>query len=84
VDNLVAQHNLEPRFMKIDVEGHEVEVLRGAHLTIERYRPDLLLEYCPDLLEASGASGDELLAILRSLGYEIEWISRTELIARPR
>jgi FkbM family methyltransferase len=31
-------------FMKIDVEGHELAVLRGAQKTIERCRPVLLVE----------------------------------------
>jgi FkbM family methyltransferase len=31
-------------FIKIDVEGHEIEVLDGARETIERCRPNLLVE----------------------------------------
>jgi FkbM family methyltransferase len=31
-------------FIKIDAEGHELEVLRGAAETIRRYRPALLIE----------------------------------------
>jgi FkbM family methyltransferase len=31
-------------FMKIDVEGHELSVLRGASNTIERHRPVMLIE----------------------------------------
>lgn len=31
-------------FIKIDVEGHELEVLKGALQTIERTKPDLLVE----------------------------------------
>ena len=32
------------RFIKIDVEGHELEVIRGAKDTIERWRPVMLIE----------------------------------------
>src|SRR6185312_10827709 len=32
------------QFMKIDVEGMEVEALRGAVATIERFRPILYIE----------------------------------------
>jgi FkbM family methyltransferase len=32
------------RFLKIDVEGHELSVLRGAARTIQRFRPVLALE----------------------------------------
>jgi FkbM family methyltransferase len=31
-------------FMKIDIEGHEVEALKGSSRTIERWRPTILLE----------------------------------------
>jgi len=31
-------------FIKIDVEGHEVEALKGSSKTIERWRPTVLLE----------------------------------------
>jgi protein O-GlcNAc transferase len=31
-------------FIKIDVEGLELEVLRGAKRTIERYHPDIMVE----------------------------------------
>ncbi|GHB59195.1 SAM-dependent methyltransferase [Persicitalea jodogahamensis] len=44
LDNLVDKHGLQPGFIKIDVEGGEREVLNGASLTIDRYRPIILLE----------------------------------------
>jgi FkbM family methyltransferase len=37
-------------FMKIDVEGHEFEVLEGAYDTISRYRPTILIEVKDDNL----------------------------------
>ena len=38
------QCGVNPRFCKVDVEGHEVAVLRGAEETVRRCRPVLLLE----------------------------------------
>lgn len=44
VDGMVARSEAEPPgLMKIDVEGDEVSVLRGAGKTLATYRPTLLL-----------------------------------------
>jgi FkbM family methyltransferase len=55
-------------FMKIDVEGHELAVLRGAAQTILRDRPRLLLE-----VEVRMQPIDVLLDLLAEWGYE-GWI----------
>jgi FkbM family methyltransferase len=54
-------------FLKIDVEGMELEVLRGAARTIQRFRPLLYVEN--DRPEQSA----ELIRYLRELGYELYW-----------
>jgi len=65
--------------MKIDVQGHELEVLRGAHAVISRHRPALILEHEDDLyLSASEANErkTDLSKLLSRLGYETLYISR--------
>lgn len=37
-------YNLEPNIVKIDVEGHEVQVLKGARETISKHKPTLFIE----------------------------------------
>lgn len=37
--------------IKIDVEGHEAAVVRGAAETIDRWMPSIVFEYAPDLLD---------------------------------
>lgn len=39
--------NLKVALMKIDVEGHELEVIKGAYEVIEREKPELFIE-CHD------------------------------------
>ncbi|MDZ5085411.1 MULTISPECIES: FkbM family methyltransferase [Mycobacteriaceae] len=53
--------NLEPVFVKIDVQGYEVDVLRGMSSTIERARPLILIE--------DGVTTSEVLELLTPLGY---------------
>jgi FkbM family methyltransferase len=49
VDAIVKALQLEKvNFMKVDVEGHELEVLRGAYNTLSRHRPILLVELWPE------------------------------------
>lgn len=83
IDNLVVEHGLQPSFIKIDIEGSEMRALAGAKDTLNRYRPDLLLEFAPALLKAAGSSGDELLEFLRLHQYEVEWLTDCEIFASP-
>lgn len=53
-------------FIKVDVEGMEAEVLRGAEQTISRHRPILYLE-------ADGAQKTEALRLLFEWKYECYW-----------
>jgi len=53
--------------IKIDVEGHEEEVLKGATDTIKRERPILYIEADRD------EKRDSLIACIESLGYSHKW-----------
>ena len=44
VDAAVAEHGLRPAAVKIDVEGREVDVVRGMAATVEAFRPVVLVE----------------------------------------
>ncbi len=54
LDDFFHRHSL-PRidFIKCDVEGHELDVLRGAKEILQRYRPILLLE-CENFRNGGG------------------------------
>ena len=60
---------LAPALIKMDVEGHEAKALRGARLTIMRFRPILVIEVNKWALEPAGSSIRELWAELRGLEY---------------
>jgi len=55
--------------IKIDVEGAEFEVLKGAANTLDEYRPVLIVELVENQLKSMGSSVDEVLHFLSSHGY---------------
>lgn len=71
LDDLMEQDKLPaPDFMKIDVEGAELFVLKGAENTLRKYKPALLLEFNKETSEAAGYTQEDLLNFLQPLGYE--------------
>ena len=60
---------ISPSVVKIDVEGHEAEVLRGAADLLRTRKPLLFLELHLDHLEKRGVSPREMVDLLRGHGY---------------
>lgn len=63
---------------KIDVEGHEMKVLRGLRRVLTDLTPTILLEIHPERLKAEGDSVDGLLALLSGIGYTQALDTRTK------
>jgi FkbM family methyltransferase len=57
--------------IKIDVEGAELRLLRGAEATLRRYRPVLIFEASEASLRHQGSSVEELLEYLRAHDYAL-------------
>jgi FkbM family methyltransferase len=76
MDSLVEELKLRPRAMKIDVEGFELEVLKGARQTLITHDCAVFLEVHPYQLRLSGGSEDSLRELLGSCGYDWTVIHR--------
>jgi len=77
LDSLTAIYPLERRIslIKIDVEGSETYVIKGAIQTIRKHYPTILLEINPETLKRFFSSGfQELYQMIIDLGYSIHWI----------
>ncbi|HEY0710850.1 MAG TPA: FkbM family methyltransferase [Polyangia bacterium] len=69
-DYVAAKHISRIDLIKVDVEGFETNVLRGAMVTLSKFRPALFVEVSDGSLRRQGSSGSELIAFLTAQGYE--------------
>jgi hypothetical protein len=80
--------------IKIDVEGAELVVLRGASRLLLHHRPTLMLSVHPQFLPSFQHSPDDVANFLREHGYEWSllntdheehwWCEPTSAAARAR
>ena len=70
LDSLIGQRHID--LMKIDTEGHELQVLAGARGTLQA-NPEMrmLIEFNPKCLRAADREPEALLQEITDLGFEI-------------
>jgi FkbM family methyltransferase len=72
IDDLVAQKILKPpALVKIDVEGAEIDVLKGMKQTIQEYKPIIIYEVDDANKESFEQKSKALENLISSLGYNI-------------
>jgi FkbM family methyltransferase len=69
VDQYVAETSRIPHFLKIDVEGAELLVLRGAEETLRRLKPIVACEIHAHKLPAFDHTAEQVDEFFASLGY---------------
>jgi FkbM family methyltransferase len=78
IDIYCADHLLQPRFIKIDVEGHEWQVLKGAKTILNKFHPTLLLE-C-EVRHAGAEAMNNSFSTLLSMDYKGFFIHGKKLL----
>lgn len=70
LDDIVAESGLQRvDVIKIDVEGAELFVLKGAMHTLQRFHPFLVMEVKEEQLAAMSTTKTAVLSFLHDLGY---------------
>jgi FkbM family methyltransferase len=70
IDDVVRELNLaRVDVIKVDVEGAEVSVMRGALDTLRRFHPKVVIEVSPRQLASFQTTPADLIALFESAGY---------------
>lgn len=71
LDALFAEREHPVHFIKIDTDGHDLEVLLGAAAVLERHRPVVYFEHVPKLLRRPEVRSDAVAGLewLQCRGY---------------
>lgn len=70
-------------FMKLDTEGSELNILKGAQKMIQRDHPIILMEYNDTNIRQCNVNKDEIGIFLQSLGYQWNLVSGEDILCVP-
>lgn len=70
LDHWCANHQVQPDFIKCDVEGAELLVFRGARKTLNEHRPVVFAELLRKWSKPFGYHPNDVLAYFTELGYQ--------------
>lgn len=81
LDDFVSENEIEDvSLIKVDVEGFEMNVLKGAQETLSKFKPTLFVEVNNRFLTRQSSSAAELLDFLAARGYAIEYAENGESV----
>jgi len=84
IDNLFYSKNIPVNFIKIDTEGFEYFILKGALNTIKTYKPIIQLEWNETNMKQCNVSKNMLYDIFNQLDYKINYLNDEELFIIPK
>ncbi|GAB3661744.1 hypothetical protein GCM10027596_22190 [Nocardioides korecus] len=72
LDRLVLEaETTPPTLIKIDIEGGELDCLRGAGEVLRRFRPVIVCEFFDSHFEAAGYGSGDIVDLLHAAGYDL-------------
>lgn len=73
LDNILREYD-RVDFIKIDVEGFEPEVIRGALQMIQKHRPIIYFEFLEQYAVRHGFNYGTFQDLFAGLNYELRWV----------
>ena len=78
LDTFVNERQIRSvNFIRMDVEGHELNIVKGMQQTLKKYKPLLMIEVHKDYLKTQGSIG--FLMELKSFGYQLKYYIPKEI-----
>lgn len=74
LDDFVTAQQIVVRCLKIDVEGSELDLLRGAQTVFKKLRPTAMLSIHPASLQQAGQSLSDLWMILQEYHLSVQLV----------
>lgn len=70
IDNFVLENNIKKvNLIKLDVDGFEAKVIKGAIKVLTEHGPDIVMELAPSWIAAKGDDMGAVINSLTSMGY---------------
>jgi len=80
-DTLESLGVLAVDFVKLDVDGFELDVLQGSGRLLEKSSPPILCELAPSVLDGLGRRVEDVLDLLASHRYRVQSLDGNEVTA---
>ena len=80
IDSYCMQYNIKPDLIKIDVEGAEVDVLKGAKNIMHTCKPIIFLSIHPREIAKLGYTDKDLLDVIQSSNYRLTNMDGSDVV----
>jgi FkbM family methyltransferase len=72
IDNLLKDYNKTINLIKIDVDGFDYQVLKGATNTLKKYKPIVMFELMEQTLNMAGYNTQNVMELMDSVDYKVD------------
>ncbi len=84
IDYFCKSNKITPNVIKIDTEGNELFVLKGAINTIKKHKPVIFAEYSAENVNQYGYGLEQINEFFDSVNYEYEILNSGDIIAKTK